>query len=1662
MYRYTKHQKLKRTIALTLLASFLNSILYPTISYGLTPPSNMPEYASFEPVDATDMVGLLTGDFNYTVPIIDVPGPEGGYPLAMFYHAGISPAQEASWLGLGWNINPGSINRFVKGVPDDFKRQESLVTTYSGSTNVVNWDVSIGVGFSEYCSLGISVDGGTNRSIGGAVYYSAKVGDAASVGGYMGTKGVGVTAKYGFTSAVIGLDRTGKAFGQVSVSDMGGLGSVGVSLSTTGVNTFLNTGPVSTDFKSALYSQNVNSYYLSNISIMGQIYMVNFSANYTKTKFWSYKREYKRSTGSLYMSLAKYEAPAETGGVQYANYISDVYDDPFSLVTYRNAQLQANSNSLTFPSYDSYQVTAQGLSGSMSPRIYEFGTLTQTGTNYDNNGLNVMRAHNDYRFPFTKTYDQVYFKFNYEPGGYMKVAPITFPYLGNNGSTDGMSYTYSGGGFSYSKPVTGEQFYNISNKRFGKGKFIQWFTNDEINSQFSTAVVKGFIETESQLGKRNTTSLYDPDGIGAFSITTEDGKCYHYSVPVYEFESYQVFEDKQDVGNGAHLVNHKINKYAYDWLLTSITGPDYIDRGTIGQIDDQDYGYWVKFDYGKWTDGYQWRTPTEDGSYQPNNTSSESQYGEYSIGRKQIYYLNSIQTKTHTAYFVKSLREDGRGKNVSLNKSYSFDEQRKAFEDDTECNKIKKGDSYQYKGQTTISMNPSGEANYLLKLDKIILMNNSDMTLSTVNGANVFKAAVNGGGGSCLTSYREKWYRKNNTMASCSNNYYPAITFYTLPAYQSYFQDNVLDVKDIQTNLATVEQKALKIIQFNQDYSLCGNTTNSTAPGGGKLTLNAVKIYGQGKADVLPGYTFAYNNSQTSSPIFYNKDNMDNWGYYSTQKSDAVLKNDAAAWSLNEIQTPLGSKIKVNYESDTYSREAVFSGLPEIVKKVTGSAFIDNDTKLEITIDDMSTLQITGALKIGKPYLFYGRIASPHGGNPEAYGNFVSTLLSYDINQKKLVFDEKKYDTNLPVPQTITFEPTIYYGGGLRVKDISLYDEMGNAYKTVYSYNNPATNNTSGVTSYAPTTDTRFVPYVYEIPSPSVMYEYVTVEDQGLTNNSYVKTRYKFDVLKNGGSLENLAYSLGNHFQVENKQNVMIVHFNADAGTNHKFHTYARSSIVHDNSSAVGRVLEVAALNKSNQVQNKVSYTYFDATEATIPTGFDQESFLDVRRNIQFENIGYGKSHSNFMVTSSSRITYPSILKSVVTESNGMSTTVTNTAFDFYTGAVTQTETENSYGEKYRNKNYPAYTKYGGVQVALGSKIYDFLNKNMLSQEAQSDVFVVSAGTEKLISSSQQTWQKTWNYRELISGYYTDNSQTDVWRKCKGYIWKADVDKDGSLVTASPNYQLVEEITRYDHFSEPIESYNISNIYSAIKRGGTKGNFTIASSSTSNYQSFCYSGFEDLLGNGYFGGEVNVNSGIQEASNASPGIKPHTGKYYVKLPASTYGPTYFARSSLQVGKTYQAAVWVHKNSAPSTSLWVTLDGTINGSPQYMQAVINIQDPKVLQVGDWKLLKVELTVPSTYIHSGGPYGLNDLRVFVSTIGTGTGIAYIDDMRLQPVNSNVSGYVYDESRGLLTASLDNENFATIYTYDAANRLIKIEKETALGLKKLSETTYHYGRQ
>src|ERR1700749_828281 len=106
LFQNIRTKKISRIIAAYISLNLLAQFISPVAALALTNGPSQPEVQSFEPVGTTDMVDLFTGDFNYNIPLFELPGPNGGYPFNLSYHSGIGMDQEASWVGLGWNLNP--------------------------------------------------------------------------------------------------------------------------------------------------------------------------------------------------------------------------------------------------------------------------------------------------------------------------------------------------------------------------------------------------------------------------------------------------------------------------------------------------------------------------------------------------------------------------------------------------------------------------------------------------------------------------------------------------------------------------------------------------------------------------------------------------------------------------------------------------------------------------------------------------------------------------------------------------------------------------------------------------------------------------------------------------------------------------------------------------------------------------------------------------------------------------------------------------------------------------------------------------------------------------------------------------------------------------------------------------------------------------------------------------------------------------------------------------------------------------------------------------------------------------------------------------------------------------------------------------------------------
>ncbi|NII28737.1 hypothetical protein HB364_26890 [Pseudoflavitalea sp. X16] len=149
---------------------------------------SQPEMSSFQAAGAGNMVNLFTGDFSYNIPLLDV----GGYPVNIFYDGSVSMEQEASWVGLGWNINPGNINRNMRGVPDDFNGKDTLIQIQQMKPNKT-WGVNLAgdieiVGLKTMpdwlsVSIGASLGLSVNNYLGPALDFGLKGGVGIKIAG---------------------------------------------------------------------------------------------------------------------------------------------------------------------------------------------------------------------------------------------------------------------------------------------------------------------------------------------------------------------------------------------------------------------------------------------------------------------------------------------------------------------------------------------------------------------------------------------------------------------------------------------------------------------------------------------------------------------------------------------------------------------------------------------------------------------------------------------------------------------------------------------------------------------------------------------------------------------------------------------------------------------------------------------------------------------------------------------------------------------------------------------------------------------------------------------------------------------------------------------------------------------------------------------------------------------------------------------------------------------------------------------------------------------------------------------------------------------------------------------------------------------------------------
>jgi hypothetical protein len=184
--RNNQYSRTIRFSAIALIGLHLIQVLSPMTVYGNSSISSMQgdfnQDFSGSSSGNGQMVDLFTGDFNYTIPLLSVDG----FPLTISYSGNVSMHQDASWVGLGWSLNTGAINRDLRGLPDDFDGDEVTKEVHTKANTWDNWNFGAGATFTfmpndsksflDMLSFGAEIKGGniSNSLLGNGFNFDAK------------------------------------------------------------------------------------------------------------------------------------------------------------------------------------------------------------------------------------------------------------------------------------------------------------------------------------------------------------------------------------------------------------------------------------------------------------------------------------------------------------------------------------------------------------------------------------------------------------------------------------------------------------------------------------------------------------------------------------------------------------------------------------------------------------------------------------------------------------------------------------------------------------------------------------------------------------------------------------------------------------------------------------------------------------------------------------------------------------------------------------------------------------------------------------------------------------------------------------------------------------------------------------------------------------------------------------------------------------------------------------------------------------------------------------------------------------------------------------------------------------------------------------------------
>jgi hypothetical protein len=908
----TYRKRIKLT-AWMLLAVLSFELVKPATALALTTGPTQPEVLSFEPVGTTDMVDMFSGDFVYNIPLLDVEG----YPVNIAYHGGINMEQEASWVGLGWNINPGEINRSVRGLPDDFNGEKIDKHLHIKNDSTIRMGIGGGIEFFGegdpipiiamlYTAAGLDAPGTRGNELG-----SLDLGLYINANNYRGVStdiniGAGINFSPSISAGVnIGVgSQSGAEIGyniRAQTADIlskdGGMG-IGISQGYSS-----RTGLSSLNF-SANVNQKINVKSGGKISLNQQLegsipiglqnYVPVITNSATMSSItgriklgfeFTYTLPYAK--GNAMRTVIQYNDDGSRPGYGYL-YLQNAqrdHNDYTSILDFtRDRDGMFNKTMKYLPmsnmTYDVFNVSGQGTGGMFRPFRNDYGSVYDPYVSSENHSFSVgLEGGIGNLFEIGADLTTTKTEITSGPWGgcYRKFAANT------SGSVYENVYLRQGGELAifddeYSRQIGGDRIlqpYNVTHldsikihsneRRDARGNLIYYFTASEAS--------------QTGIGSNPFIVNYtSTDGFASGAVTTKQN---------IERVNSGSLGRKSDHLSEIVQIQKDGRRYIYD-----IPAMNNIQKEVTMSVNGGSTGYS--------SDGMVGFSGSDDG---PGNTKGMDNFHSSTItpSYAHSFLLTSVLSTDYVDITGNGISDDDLGSYTKFN--YSLKEKDYRWRAPYQSGKA------QY--------NPGFRSDTRDDKGSYIIGSREEWMLHSIETRNFIAEFY--------TSARYDACGSSDAIVT-SGDYAIAPYNATSGHAPSYKLDSIKLFNKHDRFINAANATPIKTVYFAYTDTLCMGIPNSLGGFGGKLTLNRIYFkYGSSQKSMISPYQFNYGFNPSYSYM-----GKDRWGNYKAPGggnfefpfiNQGDPNNDlfASAWSLNKITLPSGGVIEAQYEADDYA-----------------------------------------------------------------------------------------------------------------------------------------------------------------------------------------------------------------------------------------------------------------------------------------------------------------------------------------------------------------------------------------------------------------------------------------------------------------------------------------------------------------------------------------------------------------------------------------------------------------------------------------------------------------------------------------------------------------------------------------------------------------------